>query len=503
MDWNLKINHENVSWKIADHVAVVPSPATPPPGPETPQEIESARTIFGEEVEDSYPGQRDRLTFERAGWQFVDPSESPQSFDMVDSPSPDNTLTRQVFTTENGDVLIETDVATVQLNAAPKTQQRTLERVLAEDGLKILHKLEFAPDLYVVQLPAGRPLPETINALQAKPDRYVFAEPSMLQRISGRQAPNDPLFGQQWQHSNNFGLHSIAAWEITKGLGPQRPVRIAIIDNGMEITHDDLKTAIVGGGYFKRNGQGTATSTFVRYQPNMHDFPVFGHGTFCMGMAGARDNNEKGGCGIAPKSDLLAIACAIDQTGSQVTLARAIDFAVNPKRVDPTGPVALGADVISCSLGTANVLETVLELAINSAASGRGGLGVPIFWAVRNSNSEIDTDKLCSLPNVIAVGRSGPDGKPFKCGHGPKLEFIAPGLDVWGPTWGNGNVQWSGTSFATPLAAGVAALVMSRHPEWTAQQVLQRLRDTCDRANGVVRDDFSGFGRVNAQRAVQ
>src|SRR6185369_8912312 len=111
--------------------------------------------------------------------------------------------------------------------------------------------------------------------------------------------------------------------------------------------------------------------------------------------------------------------------------------------------------------------------------------------------------KLCSLPNVIAVGRSGPDGKPVQCGHGPKLEFLAPGLDVWGPTWGNGNIQWSGTSFATPLAAGVAALVMSRHPDWTAQQVLQRLRDTCDRANGVVRDDFSGFGRVNALRAVQ
>jgi thermitase len=302
----------------------------------------------------------------------------------------------------------------------------------------------------------------------------------------------------QWQHEGQFGLHSLAAWEIATGAG----VRIAIIDNGMEITHDDLRDGIVGGGYFEHRPPGAATATFFRFQPGMTDFPDSGHGTACMGMAGARQNNRIEGSGIAPNSDLLAIACALDQTGNQETLARAIGYAINPQQVDPDDPTP-GADVISCSLDTAHHVETVLELAINSAASGRNWKGVPIFWAVNNVREPLNQDRLCSLANVIAVGRSGEGGGvAIQCAYGPKLEFLAPGLHVLGPLWGS-NDEWSGTSFATPLAAGVAALVLERHPTWTAAQVLQRLRDTCDMPAGhATPNDRYGHGRINAYRAV-
>jgi Subtilase family len=514
MEWNLKINGRMVKWQLSDTVAIVPPPDFPFPGPEKREPIngkfsEKANGKYPEKTNGKYPEktngdliredpakrqQQDLLTFERAGWRFVSPADLPQR---------QRNSARQVFTNESGDVLIEPDTATVQLNAACMTKYQTAKKVLAEDGLTIVQQLCFAPHLYVVRLPPKRSLAETITALQAKTHRYVFAEPSMLQRISGRRDPSDPLFGLQWQHSQANGLDSVAAWEITKGVGPERPVRIAIIDNGMEIRHDELRTAIVGGGYFRSNRPGTATATFVRYQPGMRGFPDWGHGTFCLGMAGARENNGNGGCGIAPESDLLAIACAVDQTGSQLTLAQSIQFAIDPKSVDPDGDVELGADVISCSLSAANHVETVLEMAINSAASGRDGLGVPIFWAVSNLNTQISSDLLCSLSNVIAVGRSGSDGRPFQCGRGPKLEFFAPGLDVWGPSINNRNIKWSGTSFATPLAAGVAALVMSLHPDWTADQVVQRLRDTCVMPTHIAAEnDRYGHGRINAHLAV-
>jgi len=435
------------------------------------------------------------MTFEKAGWQFIGANKPLPPL------PPDHPVkpVRQVFTNESGDVLIETDIATVQLKPAAMTKRRTAKRILAEDGLTVVHKLSFAPHLYAVRLPKGRPLIETINALQAKTDRYVFAEPSMLQRISGRQDPNDPLFGEQWQHNDWRGLHSVAAWENSKGEG----VRIAIIDIGMEIKHDDLKAGIKGGGYFEPEEPGGATGTFHRYEVNMPYFPNQPHGTGCMGMAGARQNNSKGGCGIAPKSDLMPIALAEYEIGSQLTLARAIQYALDPQQVDPEGDDK-PAHIISCSLETAKDLETVLKLAIKSATYGREGLGVPIFWAVKNGDSKINEDPVCSLANVIAVGRSRKNGTVYDCARGPKLEFLAPGRDVSGPTAWNANKIWSGTSFATPLAAGVAALILSKYKTWTAQQVLQRMRDTCDMpTHDPSEDDRYGHGRINAERAVQ
>ena len=91
---------------------------------------------------------------------------------------------------------------------------------------------------------------------------------------------------------------------------------------------------------------------------------------------------------------------------------------------------------------------------------------------------------------------------------GPKLEFLAPGVNVFSTRSRSQHGFSTGTSFATPLAAGVGALVLSRDPTLTATQVRDRLRASCDQVGGVVYDannhnDEYGFGRINAQRAVQ
>jgi len=491
MKWNLIINGEKVTWRVSDSVAIVPPRDFPHPPPE--------REKPGDKpAGNGYRLSREELalkTFKRAGWKFIDAKalRAPRN----GNGTRDSRDIRQVFTNKRGDILIETDVATLQLNASARTQRRTVEKIIAEDGLTIIQQFSFAPHVYSVRLPSGRPLPETINRLQAKTDRYVFVEPSMLQRISGRQDPNDPQFGDQWQHDDDAGLHSVAAWAISKGTG----VRIAIIDTGMDIDHDDLRDGIKGGGYFEYDWPGAATYSFFRYQPGMSGFPNSPHGTACMAMAGARQDNGIEGSGIAPESDLLAIACARDNTGTQETLARAIEYAIDPQQVDPND-FTPGADVISCSLDTFYHVNSVLEMAINSAASGRDGLGVPIFWAVNNINEALSKDKVCSLPDVIAVGRSNEDGFVYRCARGSKLEFLAPGRNLVGPEWNNDDV-WSGTSYATPLAAGVAALIMSLYPDWTAEDVLQRLRDTCDMpVHPSSQNDRYGHGRLNAHSAV-
>lgn len=505
MQWNFKLNGKAVSWKIEDAFVAVRRTTDPLPAPPSdggPDQQGGGKTDDKGET-DFRTATDDQQVFRQAGWRFVPRPSVPTPI------PPDSPRIRQIYINEHGNTLLGNNLATVQLTGREMTQDQAA-KILAADQLEIVRKLKFAPNLYSVRIKSSEPLHEVIDKLQASTHRYVFAEPSVLQVITGRQSPTDPQFRKQWQHAagpllnggGGFGLHSIEAWNVTKGRGPERPVRIAIIDNGMDVTHDDLQDQIIGGGYF-RPEPGSDVATFVRFQPGMTDFPVMGHGTFCMGMAAATQNNTNGGSGIAPEAQLMAIACALDQTGTQTTLAQAITCAANPRSLDPLAEPEGGADIISCSLETPNILESVLALAIESAASdGRDGLGIPIFWAVDNQPTNISDDLVCSLPEVIAVGRSNKYGKPDGSAHGPKLEFLAPGKRVFGPGRSDANVYATGTSFATPLAAGVAALVLACQPELTATQLRQHLRDSCDPIEGED-PEHCGAGRLNAHRAVQ
>jgi thermitase len=278
----------------------------------------------------------------------------------------------------------------------------------------------------------------------------------------------------------------------------------------MQVNHPDLSAGIVAGGHFVSDGAGSAT--FQRWQPGASGFPNGSHGTFCMGMAGARMDNNRGGCGSAPESHLIAVACLTDQIGTQATLARAIAYAANPSLEDANANANDGAHVIACSLGPNGAdwdMTSVLELAISGAATnGRGGLGVPILWAATNGPYDIVHDEVCSHADVMAISRSNRLDLEDGAGYGDKLEFLAPGVDVYSTKSGSGYQFSTGCSYSAPLAAGVAALVLARHPTWTATQVRQRLQQSCDKVGGVTYDaqgrhNQYGFGRINAEKAVQ
>ena len=116
MRWNLKINGERVSWQLSDKVAIVPPPGFPRPLPEQ----ENLNGCQGNAKDHLDREQIAIQTFERAGWRFIDPKALPPG--KNGNKPPDRKDIRQVFTNRRGDVLIETDVATVQLNAAATTK---------------------------------------------------------------------------------------------------------------------------------------------------------------------------------------------------------------------------------------------------------------------------------------------------------------------------------------------------------------------------------------------
>jgi len=476
------------------------------PAPQTMEEEEVVKRFGRQATEQLKIDEKEREVFTKAGWRFVLPTEDvTRSKDTRAAPE-GATFVGRVFIHPRGHTLIGTNRITVRLNESFAKEE--VQEILREENLEVVRELKFASNLFEVRVQAGEDFLETSVRLH-NDSRFVFAEPQMIMHIPQRFTPTDPNYNQQW-HLENDGtvggtvgadISAENAWDSTRGSG----IRIAVIDNGFDVSHPDLSAAIASGtGYFEDDGAGGADFKF-----GTTNYPDDDHGTFCAGMAVAKANNAEGSCGIANQAQWLAVACLVDQTGTQTTLARAIAYAADPTTED--GSATNAADVIACSLGPngANYdMENVLQLAIDAAVTnGRGGLGTPVFWATSNGNFNINQDDVVSYQNVIAVGRSNwndlADGSAF----GDELDFLATGRNVYSTMSGGGYGYDGGTSFAAPLAAGVGALVLSIDPDLTWDDVRDILRATCDQVGGVVYDinghhDDYGFGRINAERAV-
>jgi hypothetical protein len=453
-------------------------------------------------------GEAEWQGFLTAGWVFVRPSAEVSRAVAARAPIQGAEAAQRVFRHPSGRIFLGTDRLSVRLRA-DLTESQALS-ILGAEGLEVVNRLKFATNLFEVRVPPGRDFLQASVELSGRAE-FEYAEPQFIEHIPGRFTPTDPDYGQQW-HLNNTGqsggtagadISAERAWDITRGAG----VRLAVIDNGFDVNHPDLAAAVAAtSSFFRMDAIGNTAFT-----QGLVNYPVAAHGTFCAGMAIARANNAEGGCGVANQADFIAVACLGDQVGTQATLARAIAYAVDPAQEVAGANPADGADVISCSLGPNGAnwdMTQTLQDAIDFAvASGRGGLGTPIFWAVTNGNFQIQLDEVCSYVNTIHVARSTRNDLEDNAGFGPELDFLATGVNVYNTDAGGGYRNWTGCSFAAPVAAGVGALVLAVRPDLTWQQVRQIMRDTCDQIGGVVYDatghnDDYGWGRVNAERAV-
>ena len=343
--------------------------------------------------------------------------------------------------------------------------------------------------------------------------RVDSAEPDFIQRIGPRRWQSNAaplqwhLFNQgQYQGLPGADINALEAWQFTGGYG----INLALIDNGFEISHRDLRNAIhPQSGYFK-NIDDDADTEFV---PSPVGFPLNQHGTFCAGMALARGYNQYGVRGVAPHASFSAIACLADQIGTQTTLARALAYAAKPDLEDEGVYTGMGADVIACSLGPNRGewrITSCLDLAIEFATrEGRDGKGTPVFWAASNTPTSVELDEIASHPDTISVSRSTRQDHYGEAAWGPELDLVAPGVDVASTTLSHlgGYSVDLGTSFAAPCAAGVAALILSANSQLTALEVREILENSAEKIGGVPYENgkhpLFGHGRVNAGRAVR
>ncbi|CAN5310700.1 hypothetical protein BH09ACT6_BH09ACT6_25610 [soil metagenome] len=280
---------------------------------------------------------------------------------------------------------------------------------------------------------------------------------------------------------SEYGIR--AAWSTTKGEG----VTIAIIDTGVDGSVPELRGAVISGADF--SGLGASDGQTPVGPADERD-----HGTMVASLAAGRGTGgDNGVIGAAPAATILPISIGFGEgsTTSDDQIAAAVRYAVDA-----------GADVINMSL-TRNTLEwptswddaflyamdhdVVIVAAAGNRGSGTTQVGAP-----------------ATMPGVLTV--AGVDAKGAASfdasAQGITIGVAAPSEDLVGAVPGGGHVIWNGTSGATPLVAGIVALVRAAHPELDADNVIERIVKTAKDAGTQGTDPIYGFGLVNAAAAV-
>jgi subtilisin family serine protease len=282
--------------------------------------------------------------------------------------------------------------------------------------------------------------------------------------------PNDPYYAPYEWYGPVLNLPE--AWGYSLG---SSQVIAAVLDTGVIATTPDLAGRLLPPL--------SATS-----DPDPLDGTTNHHGTWVASVLGMTVNNGVGGAGVGNFS-ILPITVT-DPLGSNRPewLARGIDMAVEA-----------GARVINISHSTLDYTP------LDQAAARARQAGALVFVAAGNSNAYNGMQGFDNLIFVSATQRDGGRWSEPTIGssYGPYVDLAAPGDDILiaDPAdplrLPSGYGKHHGTSFASPLAAGAAALAWSINPDLTADQVLQILYDTAVGSVPGGRDDVFGFGLID------
>jgi len=281
-------------------------------------------------------------------------------------------------------------------------------------------------------------------------------------------------FGQEIGYQ--ISKHNIPQiWKETEGEG----ITIAVLDTGF-YEHQDLKDALIEGNNFSES-------------PDITDRD--GHSSFVSGVVTA-NNNDIGIVGVAPKAKILIIKVLDDNgEGYLEDVTRGIIWAVENK-----------VDIINMSLGGEEgdpKLYNAIKLAYDQK--------IPVICAAGNSGNVGTIDYPANYPETIAIGAL--DERNLRADFsqtGQNLDFMAPGTSIRSTVPGNRYSVWSGTSFSSPWAAGVIALMMAKHrtlggntPVKTVEDVREHLRKTAIDLDQAGKDPKTGFGLIDAVKAIE
>lgn len=327
------------------------------------------------------------------------------------------------------------------------------------------------------------------NTLAARAD-VRFAESDFLVKGQTLAIPNDPLFGQLWglNQANDQDMDAPEAWDTEMG---DPSIVVAILDIGMQVNHPDLNS-IVGEDF-------TGDGTFGGGPTTICD----NHGTAVAGCVAGIANNGIGIAGVAPGVSVVS--------GKIGTSDPFFGFCFGTFDSQPTMLVnALNWTATNGYRVTNSSFSYSTSSAVNSAYQNARDNGVIHFAATGNGgNSSISYPS--SLPSINAVGAMNASGNLASFSqYGTGIAFCAPGENITScdRTGGDGYESGDyvsgidGTSFASPYAAGVAALILSVDSSLTPDEVEQIMNDTAVDLGASGYDTTYGWGFLNANNAV-
>lgn len=334
------------------------------------------------------------------------------------------------------------------------------DKIIKQHGGKQVGKIE-GINVRVIQLPP-QASDKAVETLLKKNKHLKFAERDMM--LKPEAIVDDPYFGNAW-HLPKIG--ATTAWDRSQGEG----ITIAILDSGVDAAHPDLASKLVPGWNF--------------YNYNADTSDVYGHGTQVAGAAAAASNNGVGVASVAGAARIMPIRVT-DTSGMGYisTMASGITWAADQ-----------GARVANLSFAAAGAYSTVQSAA--QYMKNKGGL---VVTAAGNDGTQ--QTYAANASTIVVSATSSSDVKASWSTYGQFVDIAAPGVSIYTTQRGGGYGAASGTSFAAPVTAGVAALMMAANPTLGAADIENALFATATDIGAAGFDNYYGHGRVNAGAAV-
>jgi subtilisin family serine protease len=282
---------------------------------------------------------------------------------------------------------------------------------------------------------------------------------------------NDPGERQQWYLD---ALHFGEAWAQILELPERGRITVAVVDSGFDTDHIDLQRNLaIGKGINIVNGSDNLD-------------PVNPHGTGTIGLLAATSGNGEGIAQAAWTATAIPVRVSNRPDGAAYTtdLANGIRYAADQ-----------GARVINVSYSGVHLA------ALQRAALYAQSKGAVVFMAAGNDG--LNHARWRNHKQLVAVGSTDQDGGvSYFSSRGSFVDLVAPGRNILSLTTRDRTYNWSGTSFASPIAASVASLMLTANPELSPWQVRALLARTATDLGKRGVDDESGFGLINAEAAV-